>query len=149
MAANADRRVIDGPQSLARIAPPARLAPSLFQPAPSGQAYACCQPECPYFQCDPRLDPADLPHPGWLFDVERASWGAASWSAWEKPLRPLPDVGNVPMATLDWTISPRFELGYRLPSGFGEFDIAYRFLLRRGAAPRHSAQPQAPTRPPR
>src|SRR5262249_1758653 len=31
-------------------------------------------------------------------------------------------------AKLDWTASPRVELGYRLPDGFGEFAIAYRFL---------------------
>ena len=37
------------------------------------------------------------------------------------------------MATLDWTVSPRFEVGYRLPSGFGEVDVAYRFLLAEGS----------------
>ncbi len=42
------------------------------------------------------------------------------------------DVVIVPMAKLDWTVSPRFELGYRLPSGFGEVDVAYRFLLADG-----------------
>jgi hypothetical protein len=36
------------------------------------------------------------------------------------------------MARLDWTVSPHFELGYRLPSGFGELDVAYRFLLTEG-----------------
>ena len=36
------------------------------------------------------------------------------------------------MARLNWTVSPRFELGYRLPSGFGEVDVAYRFLLAEG-----------------
>ena len=36
------------------------------------------------------------------------------------------------MAPLAWTVSPRFELGYRLPSGFGEIDVAYRFLLAEG-----------------
>ncbi len=45
---------------------------------------------------------------------------------------PIPGVANVPMAALDWTISPRFELGYRLPSGFGEFDVSYRFLRTEG-----------------
>jgi hypothetical protein len=42
------------------------------------------------------------------------------------------DVVIVPMATLDWTAAPRFELGYRLPSGFGEVDASYRFLLTEG-----------------
>jgi hypothetical protein len=31
-------------------------------------------------------------------------------------------------APFDWTVSPRFFLGYRLPSGFGEFMMAYRFM---------------------
>ena len=37
------------------------------------------------------------------------------------------------MAQLDWTVSPRFELGYRLPSGFGELDVAFRFLMTQGS----------------
>ena len=37
------------------------------------------------------------------------------------------------MAPLDWTVSPRFELGYRLPSALGEVDVGYRFLLAQGA----------------
>jgi hypothetical protein len=35
-------------------------------------------------------------------------------------------------AALDWTVAPRFEMGYRLPSGFGEFAIGYRFLATDG-----------------
>ena len=46
---------------------------------------------------------------------------------------PVPFTASVPMARLDWTVSPRFELGYRLPSGFGEVDFAYRFLLAEGS----------------
>jgi hypothetical protein len=34
---------------------------------------------------------------------------------------------------LDWTVSPRFELGYRLPSGFGGVSLAYRFLVAQGS----------------
>jgi hypothetical protein len=42
------------------------------------------------------------------------------------------DVVMVPMAALNWTASPRFETGYRLPSGFGEVNLAYRFLMAEG-----------------
>ena len=35
---------------------------------------------------------------------------------------------NLPAAPLDWTASPRVFAGYRLPSGFGEFMVAYRHL---------------------
>ena len=59
------------------------------------------------------------------------------------------DVVSVPMAELNWTVSPRFELGYRLPSGFGEVDVAYRFLLAEGTVRRRPARWPAPTRPPR
>jgi hypothetical protein len=42
------------------------------------------------------------------------------------------DVVIVPMAALNWSASSRFEAGYRLPSGFGEVDLAYRFLMAEG-----------------
>jgi hypothetical protein len=35
-------------------------------------------------------------------------------------------------ANLDWTVSPRFEVGYRLPAGFGEITLAYRFMASEG-----------------
>jgi hypothetical protein len=34
---------------------------------------------------------------------------------------------------LNWTVSPRFEVGYRLPSGFGGISVAYRFLVAQGS----------------
>jgi hypothetical protein len=39
---------------------------------------------------------------------------------------------GLPAARLDWTASPRFEVGYRLPSGFGEVSLAYRFMVSQG-----------------
>jgi len=46
----------------------------------------------------------------------------------------LPDTVQVPNAPLDWTVSPRFELGYRLPQDFGEFLASFRFLVTQGSA---------------
>ena len=93
--------------------------------------------ECPYFQRDPRLDPPELPQPGWLFDIELGIMGSHVVDKLGEP--PFPNgitvpfpVSSVPMARLDWTVSPRFELGYRLPSGFGEIGVAYRFLSAEG-----------------
>lgn len=106
---------------------------SLLQPAPAGPAYGCPQWECPYFARDPRLDPADLPYPGWLFDVETGIMGSHVTSHVGDTTAPIAGVVSVPMATLDWTVSPRFEAGYRLPSGFGELDVAYRFLATEGS----------------
>jgi hypothetical protein len=39
-----------------------------------------------------------------------------------------PDLIQLPTGNLDWTGSPRFELGYRMADGWGQFSIAYRLL---------------------
>ncbi len=107
---------------------------TLYQPAPAAQGYGCCDLECPYFERDPLLDPACLPHPGWLFDVETDILGTHVYNHVGETALDSGVAGvNVPMATLNWTVSPRFEAGYRLPSGFGEVDVSYRFLLTDGA----------------
>ncbi|MGO8750807.1 MAG: Lpg1974 family pore-forming outer membrane protein [Thermoguttaceae bacterium] len=117
--------------------PPDQPASLLTAPA-AEPAYEGVELERPYFERDPLLDPADLPHPGWLFDVEVGIMGSHVTESLGQP--PFPN-GNavpfktevaVPMAPLNWTVSPRFELGYRLPSGFGEVDFSYRFLLADG-----------------
>ena len=136
---------LDRTKSFARSPRPPDQPTSLLQSAPAGPVYGCPQLECPYFERDPLLDPAGLPRPGWLFDVELGIMGS---SVVERLGQTDPagqigvavpgtghtgDVVAVPMARLDWTVSPRFELGYRLPSGFGEVDVAYRFLLAEGS----------------
>jgi hypothetical protein len=40
---------------------------------------------------------------------------------------------HVPGAELNWTVSPRVQLGYRLMSGFGEFVLSYRSLASDGS----------------
>lgn len=40
---------------------------------------------------------------------------------------------GVNAARLNWTVSPRFEIGYRLPSGFGGIALSYRFLVAQGS----------------
>ena len=53
---------------------------------------------------------------------------------------------QLPAGTLDWAAVPRVELGYRLPEGFGEIALAYRFLGSRatGTASGQFAAPDAP-----
>jgi Legionella pneumophila major outer membrane protein precursor len=108
------------------------LPSSLY--APATPTYTCSVPECPYFDCDPRLDPFCLPQPGWLADVEvdvnqpHVSNGIHDTVT----LGGITSQVKLGSARLDWTGSPRVELGYRLPDGFGEFDISYRFLGARG-----------------
>jgi hypothetical protein len=90
----------------------------------------------PYFERDPRLDPLPLPSPGWFADVEL---GIIVPHVKNRLIDTvtipgvMADTVHVPGAELNWTVSPRFELGYRLPSGFGEFSIAYRFFTTEGS----------------
>jgi hypothetical protein len=39
---------------------------------------------------------------------------------------------ELPVAQLNWTVSPRFELGYRMPDGRGDLRLGYRFLASSG-----------------
>jgi hypothetical protein len=108
------------------------LPASLY--APATPTYTCSTPECPYFDCDPKLDPFCLPQPGWVGDVEvdvnlpHVSNGIHDTVT----LGGVKSQVAVGSARLDWTGSPLVELGYRLPDGFGEFDISYRFIGSRG-----------------
>jgi len=108
---------------------------SLLQTPPSGPGYSCAPLPGPYFERDPRLDPPPLPPPGWVADVDV---GILVPHVKNKLIdtvqvgaRP-PDTVQLPSAELSWTGSPRFEVGYRLPSGFGEILLAYRFLVTDG-----------------
>jgi hypothetical protein len=85
---------------------------------------------------DPILDVPNLPPPGWYVNVEAALIGARFNSRLSGPVTISPtqtDTVVVPTTTFNLTGSPRFELGYRVPKGFGEFLIAYRFLATQGA----------------
>jgi hypothetical protein len=87
--------------------------------------------EHPYFERDPLLDPADWPAPGWFSDVEVGII---------KPHVSIPMMDQVTTglgtatvvqlgsAHLQWTAAPRLEIGYRLPSGFGEFSLSNRYF---------------------
>jgi hypothetical protein len=44
------------------------------------------------------------------------------------------DTVHLPMASLDWTGSPRFEAGYRFANNGGQFSVVYRFLTTQGQA---------------
>jgi hypothetical protein len=43
-----------------------------------------------------------------------------------------PNLVHLGAATLDWTASPKFDLGYRFGDGLGEVILAYRFLISNG-----------------
>jgi hypothetical protein len=42
------------------------------------------------------------------------------------------DTVHAAPAELSWTVSPRLEAGYRVPHGYGEFFVSYRFMATEG-----------------
>jgi hypothetical protein len=48
------------------------------------------------------------------------------------------DTVHLPTASLDWTVSPRFAVGYRLPSNGGELTAAFRFIQTDGTGTVHN-----------
>jgi hypothetical protein len=79
---------------------------------------------------DPLLERPPVPPPGLFIGVELDVVKPRVINRLSAPVT----VGNVtdtldlPHACLGVTVSPKFTLGYRLPSGFGEFLLSYRFL---------------------
>jgi hypothetical protein len=84
---------------------------------------------------DPLLEDRGLPPPGWYGNVELGLLGAHLKNRLLDRLvitDTRADVVQVRGAPLDWTVAPRFEVGYRVPHGFGEFQVSYRFLATEG-----------------
>ncbi len=112
----------DLPRSLMAPAPPLGLPPPDL--------------ERPYFQPDPLLDPPALGLPGWFADVDVGILKPHLVNQLSLPVT-FPDgrttTVGVNASRLDWTVSPRFEAGYRLPSGFGGIALSYRFLAAQGS----------------
>jgi hypothetical protein len=106
---------------------------SLFQPP--RPVYAAAPLSGPYFERDALLDPPELPPPGWFADVEAGLVKAHVKNKLSNAAITgggAPDVVSLPSAPLGWTVSPRFAVGHRLESGFGEVYLAYRFLTTEG-----------------
>jgi hypothetical protein len=108
----------------------------LFQEGLPAPPFTCDPLPGPYFERDPRLDPPSWPQPGWFAGVDLGIVGPKV----KDRLQEMVQVGSgtdtvhVPNAELNWTVSPRIDVGYRLPSGFGEFALAYRILVTDGSA---------------
>jgi hypothetical protein len=112
----------DQPASLLAPAPP------LGPPPPNLEA--------PYFQQDPLLDPPALGMLGWFADVDIGILKPHLVNEESLPIT-FPDGSTTTVGVnpshLQWTVSPRFELGYRLPTGFGGIAVAYRNMASRGS----------------
>jgi hypothetical protein len=80
------------------------------------------------------IDPLAAP-PGWFAAVEI---GVVKPHVTNRLLGTVPldgstaDTVHLPNASLDWTAAPLFEGGYRLPDGWGEILLSYRFLQSQG-----------------
>jgi hypothetical protein len=112
------------------------LPASLLAPAPPPSPCWHDPLAEPYFAPDPLLDPPQFPPPGWFAGVDADVLKA---HVNNQLVSPVPAPGGrtitlaLPSAPLDWTVSPRVFAGYRLPSGFGEFYVAYRGMATRGS----------------
>jgi hypothetical protein len=92
--------------------------------------------EQPYFVQDPLLNPPELGAIGWLTDVDIGILKPHLVNEQNLPVT-FPDGSStnvgVNASRLSWTVSPRFEIGYRLPTGFGGFAVSYRNIASSGS----------------
>jgi hypothetical protein len=126
------------PEFLKSLPQPPDQPRSLFQQAP---APGPPPPDLErYFEVDPLLDPPQWRQPpGWFTDLRfdvihpHLFWGQMKSSLTTKTGQ-FVDVAPG-AARLNWTVAPRFEIGYRLPSGFGAFAFSDRFFSTAGSGP--------------
>ncbi|MFI5454923.1 MAG: hypothetical protein ACHRXM_05680 [Isosphaerales bacterium] len=127
------------PEFLKSLPQPPDQPRSLFQPAPT---FGPPPPdlERPYFQFDPILDPPQWgQQPGWFSDVQLGVIHPQIFFGQMKHSVATPAGRSVLVAPgaaqQPWTVAPRLEVGYRLPSGFGGFSFSDRFFSTSGTGP--------------
>jgi hypothetical protein len=95
------------------------------------------QPLIPEFSgLDPLLDRPRAPLPGWFVNAESSVVGVHLTNQLTNTLTlsaTRTDTVRFPGNPLNWTVTPRFEFGYRLPDGWGALQIGYRFLTTEGS----------------
>jgi hypothetical protein len=113
---------------------PPEAPASLLQPAPAAPSYSCDPLPGPYFEREPLFDPPALPQPGWFarLDVTILKPNVQNHLSGVNATPSLPV--RLPSATLDWTAAPYLQVGYRLPSAFGEIALAYRGFSSQGTS---------------
>jgi hypothetical protein len=111
-----------------------RIPASLFAPSPPPSS-GFMPVDSPYFVRDPLLDSSQFPPPGWFAGAElqvlKPHLINRLSNTVQNPVQKASGTSTtvaLPSAPLDWAVSPRVFLGYRLPSGFGEFAVTYRHL---------------------
>jgi hypothetical protein len=125
-----------GPNFLTGWPRPPEEPASLFRQVPVPTPYECAPLPGKYFETDPLLDPPTFPRPGFFASAEAQ---ALVPHIYHDIVNLAPVRGGtagtvaVPVSGFDWTVSPRVEIGYRLPSGFGEFLLNYQFIHSSGS----------------
>jgi hypothetical protein len=107
--------------------------PCVVQPSVSFAPPACAPYEDrngPLLRGDPLLEAPAWAPPGWFAAVEVDPVSPHVGNNLTAPVTTAAGTNqvNLPNAELRWTVSPRFEVGYRLPEGYGEFLASYRFV---------------------
>jgi hypothetical protein len=150
------------PEFLKYLPQPPDQPQSLFAPAsPQGPPPPNLEK---YFEVDPLLDPKQWGDVGWFSDFQLGVIQPHLDFGQVRTLFPLTTVGVPPAAPpfparstarvssaaasvaarpvvapgagqLPWTVAPRLEIGYRLPSGFGGFSFSDRFFSTESTAP--------------
>jgi hypothetical protein len=131
---------VEGGGILQALPQPRDLPGSLFKP-PQPRTLAPMPMDGPYFVRDPLLDDGRFPSAGWFGGAEIQVVKPTLINDLKGFVQNRVQRANgtsstvaLPSAPLDWTVAPRFFVGYRLPSGFGEFAVAYRYLGTAGRA---------------
>jgi len=118
--------------------PPGATVPGPVLPPPSimPPPYAPYQDNNgPLLIRDPLLDRPNSPPPGWFSALELNLLGPHIKNRLQTQLQLdgfEPNLVHLPTAQLDWTGSPRIEVGYRFCEGWGEFLGSYRLLTTEG-----------------
>jgi hypothetical protein len=114
----------DPPPVPAPAPPPAYVLPPVNEPLVPA-----------FIRPDPLLERPEAPMPGPFFNVETTVDFVHLRNQPSIPVVISPtqtDVIRFPGNRLDDTVTPRFEIGYRLPDGLGDFRLSYRFLVTSG-----------------
>jgi hypothetical protein len=85
---------------------------------------------------DPLLDRPEAPLPGPYFNTEASVVGVHLRNQLTNTVVINPtrtDTVRFPGNQLSTTVTPRFELGYRFPDGWGGIQLGYRFLATQGS----------------
>jgi hypothetical protein len=100
---------------------------SLFTPG-AGPGGTCAPLPGPYFEPDAYLDPPELPSPGWFAALDPGADGVHVKNHVALTSTPTGNNVVVPFTPLDWNFAAKIQAGFRLPEGFGEFGVSYRFV---------------------